>query len=142
MKFRWPFMLTKTHENKVTELTNEHTLKLARKQARLERVQHGYDQGVLEGKRQAYVNLRATLADQMFMNPALRTLASILSHLGVEETRALDKMKGQEKAREKFVQHAVTEPSINMFPGNNEPQRAEHLADTPVKAPSPGEEEK
>lgn len=134
---RWPFMLRTTHEkccDAWSALADDF-------EKRYERIQGGYDQGVLEGKRQAYVNVRASLADQLFNSTALRSIAPLLQDLGAEETRLLDEMKGQCKDREEFYMHLQHEPAINMFP-ENKPQRAEHLGDTPVKAPSPGEEEK
>lgn len=98
-----------------------------------ERVQHGYDQGVLEGTRQGYVNVRAALADQLFLGGGLNPielakvrgfLVPLLTDLGQNETRILDKMKGNTQARSEFEKHLTDTDAINMFVGNNAPQRA------------------
>lgn len=102
---------------------------------RYERVQHGYDQGVLEGMRQAYVNVRATLADELFITGGtdgakLRAFVlPLLENLGTHETKILDEMKGNTKAREAFEKHAGNTEPINMFPGNNKPQIAQPVED-------------
>ena len=63
------------------------------------RVQHGYDQGVLEGKRQAYVNVRAFLADNI-EKAEVRERAFLvtwlhprLAELGKAENEIVQKMK-------------------------------------------------
>lgn len=90
-------MLKKTHDDIV--LGHEVDKQILRE--KYDRVQHGYDQGVLEGMRQAYVNVRATLATDMenadrgaraFL---VQWLHPRLAQLGEEETRLLNEMKGK-----------------------------------------------
>lgn len=124
MKF--PFISRRRHEDQILGWESIHK----DLQQRYDRVQHGYDQGVLEGKRQAYVNVRASLADLAFNTPALRApLTQILSELGTEETRELDRLKGITKAREEFVSNYSP---VDSFPENKKPQVAKHLGDFPV----------
>lgn len=100
---RWPFMLKKTHERRLVSQHDGWVRELKELQEKYERVQHGYDQGVLEGKRQGYANVRATLADEMLMAGGMdgmkirAFITPLLSGLGTEETRLLDEMKGHIK---------------------------------------------
>lgn len=138
---RWPFMLRRTHERYVATLNQMSEARrngmrsfyqdeLRRAREDYQRVQFGYDQGVLEGMRQAYVNVRATLADSLFTTGGIdgakirAFITPLLSDLGTHETRLLDEMKGLTRQREEFDRTASTQPSVNMFPGNNAPQRA------------------
>jgi hypothetical protein len=92
---RWPLMFKKTHRRAMNALARANTAALTLLGEKYVRVQYGYDQGVLEGKRQGYVNVRAHLADLMVSAPLLRApLVQVLGDLGEEETRLLDKMKG------------------------------------------------
>lgn len=87
---RWPLMLKKTHD-----ACCDAWLALANDlESKYERVQYGYDQGILEGKRQGYINVRASLADLAYNAPLLRgPLTQILSDLGTEESKLLVEMK-------------------------------------------------
>lgn len=76
--------------------------------AKYERVQNGYDQGVLEGMRQAFTNVRAYLASEMENDtPQNRAflitwLHPRLSALGSQEHKLLMEMKGLVEAEKQF----------------------------------------
>lgn len=62
---RWPLVTRKRHERKVVELVGQYVLL----EEKYKKVQQGYNLGVLEGTRQAYVNVRAFLTDNMEHSP-------------------------------------------------------------------------
>jgi hypothetical protein len=115
---KWPFVLRRTHDAEVSardERVAALDLGFQALKYQHELVKHGHEQGVLEGRRAAFVEVRASLADDLFMNPRLRYLAE----LGSAEDDQLAKMKGYEKARSVFQD---VEP-VQMFP-TPAPQRA------------------
>ena len=89
-----------------------------------DRVQYGYNQGVLEGTRQAYSNVRAFMADNMERaEPRERAflvtwLHPRLSALGEMEHKLLMDMKGLTKAEKEF-KHATAE-KLGVEEENNE----------------------
>jgi len=86
--------------------------------AQWERVQHGYDQGVLEGTRQGYANVRAFLADNMENSPPreraflVTWLHPRLSTLGEMEHKLLMDMKGLAEQEKEFKKTTASQLGI------------------------------
>jgi hypothetical protein len=90
-----------------------------------ERVQHGYDQGVLEGKRHAFTSVRAYLTDAIEFED-IRTRAFLvtwlhpkLDGLGKEEHKLLMEMKGLAESGKEFSQANADKLGIEKLEENN-----------------------
>lgn len=122
---RWPFVRRSKHDHLrslfavLEDAHREQLLKHEKLRHDYELIKHGYEQGVLEGRRATFVEVRSFLADELFLHPQLRILAPKIAELGKAEDDQLAEMKGYKKARSVFQD---VEP-VQMFP-TPAPQRA------------------
>ena len=100
---QWPLVTKRRHRAELSAAIQRY-LEL---ETKYRQVQQGYDLGVLEGTRQAYVNVRAFLADNMENSPPKERAFLVtgrhprLGALGQMESKLIAELRGYPEALRK-----------------------------------------